>query len=474
MPVQYRDVILLSDKSPLVSIRVLYDIGSKDDPPGKEGLAALTARMKAEGGTRRYSYDQILGRLYPMAATFDSHCDKEGTVFSATVHRDKLAEFYDIFAEMLTEPRYDPADFERLREEQLNFVSKILRGNNDEALGKWTLQLALYPRHPYGHVDAGSVSGLKAISLADVKSFGRGTSPKQVGVAGGADEAFVQRLRKDLNVRRSFRAPEDLPRPYMPKDLELTIVEKDCIATAISIGFPLGLTRSDDDFYALALANSALGEHRTFNGRLMRNMRGKRGLNYGDYSYIENFIQDGESTFPIPNAPRQQQYFSIWIRPVPHDKAVFALRQAVRELDMFVKDGLSEEEFETTRRFLVNYSKLWIQTQSRRLGYEMDGSFYGRESLVAELDRRLPQLTRDQVNAVIRRHLQAKNLCVAVVTRDAAKLRDAVLSGEPSPLRYDTEGTPAEILHEDNLIEVYPLRINRERVRVVPADAMFE
>jgi len=468
-----RDVILLNDKSPLVSIRVLYDYGSKDDPPGKEGLSALTARMKAEGGTRRYSYDQILDRLYPMAATIDSHCDKEVTVFSATVHRDKLAEFYDIFAEMLTEPRYDPADFERLREEQLNFVSKILRGTNDEALGKWTLQLALYPKHPYGHVDAGSVGGLKAITLADVKQFGR-VSPKQIGVAGGADDAFVQRLREDLRVRPSFRAPRELPRPYMPKDMELTIVEKDCIATAISIGFPLGLTRADEDFYALALANSALGEHRTFNGRLMRNMRGKRGLNYGDYSYIEDFIQQGEGTFPMPNTPRQQQYFSIWIRPVPHDKAVFALRQAVRELDMFVKDGLSEEEFETTRRFLVNYSKLWIQTQSRRLGYELDGSFYGRESLVTELDRRLPQLTREQVNAAIRRHLQAKDLCVAVVTRDAEKLRDAVLSGQRSPLRYDTEGTPKEILDEDKLIEAYPLRINRDRVRVVPAEAMFE
>ena len=101
----------------------------------------------------------------------------------------------------------------------------------------------------------------------------------------------------------------------------MTIVEKPADATAISLGFPLDVTRRDDDFYALAVANSYLGEHRTFNGKLMQDLRGKRGLNYGDYSYIEDFIQEGMSTFPVPNNPRRQQDFSIWLRPVPHDKA---------------------------------------------------------------------------------------------------------------------------------------------------------
>ena len=95
-------------------------------------------------------------------------------------------------------------------------------------------------------------------------------------------------------------------------------VEKDCRSTAISIGFPIDVTRASPDFYALMIANSHLGEHRTFNGRLMIRMREVRGLNYGDYSYIEHFVQDGGSTFPLTNFTRSQQYFSIWIRPVQH------------------------------------------------------------------------------------------------------------------------------------------------------------
>src|SRR5262249_12480104 len=169
-------------------------------------------------------------------------------------------------------------------------------------------------------------------------------------------------------------APPALPVPAKPRGLEVTIVEKPADSTAISLGFPLDVTRRDDDFYALAVASSYLGEHRTFNGKLMQDLRGKRGLNYGDYSYVEDFVQDGPTTFPVPNNPRRQQYFSVWLRPVPDDKAVFALRAALWELDRLVKDGLSAEDFEATRSYLLNYSKLWVQTLSRRLGYAMDGA----------------------------------------------------------------------------------------------------
>src|SRR3989475_4691796 len=100
-------------------------------------------------------------------------------------------------------------------------------------------------------------------------------------------------------------------------------------------------------------------------------------LNYGDYSYIENFIQDGGSTFPLTNIPRRQQFFSIWIRPVPPVNALYALRQATRELKMLVDRGLSAQDFEATRKYLLNYSRLWAQDQSRRLGYQLDSEFYG-------------------------------------------------------------------------------------------------
>jgi zinc protease len=467
---------LPSASSPLVALRVIVRAGSQDDPPGKEGLAALTAALIAEGGTKDLPYDQILERFYPMAADLSAACRKEVTVFSGVVHRDNLAEYEKLISRMLTAPRFVTEDFERLRSEAVDYLSKTLRGGNDEELGKWTLQLMLYKGHPYGHVDQGTVQGLKAITLDDVKAFYKshyGRAAARLGVAGGADEAFVKAFRADLDALPDGGAEiPALPEARRPRGTEVTIVQKPADSTAISLGFPIGVTRRDDDFYALAVANSYLGEHRTFNGKLMQDLRAKRGLNYGDFSYIEDFIQEGQGVFPVPNNPRRQQYFSIWLRPVPHDKAPFALRAALWELDRLVKGGMSEADFEATRTFLLNYSKLWVQTLPRRLGYAMEGPSYGRDDLVVELARRLPKLTVADVNAAVRRHLDPRGLAVAVVTRDADGFKQALLSGKPTPLAYDTQGTPESILAEDKQIAAFPL--GDLRVTIVPVGEMFE
>ncbi|MDR3635247.1 MAG: insulinase family protein, partial [Isosphaeraceae bacterium] len=435
-----------------------------------------TAAMVAEGGTKELAYDEILKRFYPMAASLEGDCRKEATIFAGVVHRDNLAKYETLATSMIATPRFASEDFDRLRNEALDYVSKTLRGNNDEELGKWTLQVALYKDHPYGHVDRGTVAGLKSITLDDVKAFHRkhyARGALRLGVAGGAERAFLKRVETDLSsLPAEAPAPPVLPRPQPPHGLEITIVEKPADSTAISLGFPLDVTRRDDDFYALAVANSYLGEHRTFNGKLMQDLRGKRGLNYGDYSYIEDFIQEGMSTFPVPNNPRRQQCFSIWIRPVPHDKAGFALRGALWELDRLIENGMSDEDFEATRSFLLNYSKLWVQTLPRRLGYAMDGAFYGRKDLVTELADRLPKLTAKQVHEAVRRHLKSSGLKVAIVTKDAKSLRAVLESGKPTPLTYDTQGTPEDVLAEDKQIAAYPLK--DVTVKIVPVEAMFE
>ena len=323
----------------------------------------------------------------------------------------------------------------------------------------------------------GTERGLSAITLDDVRAFHAARYTRDnlvVGVSGGYPDGFLDRIEIDLAVGLPMsETPRGaLPAPRALDGRELLIVEKDAIATAVSIGFPLDVTRADSDFYPLMVANSYFGEHRTFNGRLMNQMRGLRGLNYGDYSYIENFIQDGGSTFPAPNTPRRQQFFSIWIRPVPHHNAAFALRQAVRELALLVEHGLSESDFEATREYLMNYSTLYVQTGSRRLGYALDSTFYGTGFFVDEIRDRLSAMAVEEVNAAITRHLQADNLAIAVVTREAEVFRDALLSDEPSSVTYNTE-VGADILAEDEAIKSYPLAINLDRVRIVPVDQMF-
>ena len=91
---------------------------------------------------------------------------------------------------------------------------------------------------------------------------------------------------------------------------------------------------------------------------------------------------------------------------------------------------------------------------------------------MTELAERLPKLTVGQVNAAIQKHLKTSGIKVAIVARDAAGLRDLLTSGNPTPLTYDTQGTPEDVLEEDKQIAVFPLK--NVTVRIVPVDQMFE
>ena len=470
-------IALPMPNSPLVTIRVGFRVGSVHDPESQKGLNAVTALMMGRGGSTTLSYEELTETLYPWSASLSAQFDKEMTVLIGEVHRDHLEPFIDILRDLIVTPGFDEADFSRNRDFLTNSVVSTLRGSDDEELGKETLNTLLYNGHPYGAPVNGTEEGLASIALDDVRAFHASHYTKAnviVGIAGGYPDDFGERVQREIvaQLPDGGSTATILPAVSSLDGREVLIVDKEAIATAISIGFPMNVTRADDDFYALMVANSYFGEHRTFNGLLMNKMRGQRGLNYGDYSYIENFIQDGGSRLPVSNIPRREQLFSIWIRPVPHHNAHFALRQAIRELEVLVTEGLTETEFEASREFLLNYSKLYVQTTSRRLGYHMDSSVYGTEYFIDEIQRRLPALTVTEVNEAIRRHLQFNDLAIAVVTSEAEVFRDRLVANEPSPPTYNAEVT-SEIEAEDLLITSYDLAINPERVQVVPVGQMF-
>jgi zinc protease len=472
------EVLLPLASSPLVTFRIQFRVGAIDDPAGKRGLTDLTASMLVEAGTARRPYEEVVERLYPMAADIHARVDMEVTTIVGEVHVDNLDAYYALLMEALLEPGFREEDLSRLRANQVNYLRKTLRGSNDEQFGKEVLGAALYAGHPYGSPVRGLASDVESITVADVRAhyqrhFTRGNVT--IGLAGGYPASLLERLRADL-ARLGAEAPArvELPQPRPIDRVGVVAVEKACNSTAISIGFPISVTRADADFYPLMIANSCLGEHRTFNGRLMIRMRQVRGLNYGDYSYIENFIQEGGSTFPLANIPRRQQFFSIWIRPVAHEHRHFAVRLALFELERLVRDGLDEADFEATRAFLVNYSRLWAQSQSRRLGYLMDSTFYGTDDFLETLPERLAAVTLEQVNAAIHRHLGYENLRIAVITQNADDFLSALAGNVPSPITYETDAMPADVLAEDALVAAYRLNVNRADSQVLEADDTFE
>ena len=472
-----RTVFLPSPSNPLVALRIVFQVGAVDDPRGKEGLALLTAEMLGKGGSKARTYAEVLDALYPLAAQIHVYGDKETIVLEGTVHRDNLQKFADLLAEQVLTPRFADDDFARNRLDAIDFVTKTLRGNADEDLGKQAMATVMFDAHPYGRPSQGTVAGLNAVTLEDAKKLYASHFARDrlvIGVAGGYPDGFAESFAKRFAVLPAKAPPlRKLPPAPVPRHNQVIVVEKDARANAISIGRPISITRSDPDFYPLTVARSYLGEHRTFNGVLMIRLREIRGLNYGDYAYVENFIQDGWTTFPLPNIQRRQQHFEIWLRPVPPHNSLFALRAALFELDKLIRDGIPPAGFEATRTFLANYSNLWAQDATRRLGYAIDAVITGKD-VVKELQARLPKMKKADVDRVVRKYLGVDGLTIAIVADKAKTVADTLASGAPTGISYDTAGTPPDVIAEDDLIKRFVVPIDKDNVHVVPVEQMFE
>lgn len=470
------NIIARYENSPLVSIRAVFQTGAASEPAGAAGTAWLTALQTASGGTRRQEYVEILEALFPTAVQITSGVDKEMTSFSFETHADNLETVYSIFRDMLTDPGWRADDFERLRADSLNYLTTGLRGQNDEELAKEVLVSAIHYGHPYSTPNCGVESDLKSLTLDHLKQFAAAYYTRDrltIALAGGFPDGFDRRVESDFAVLPAFGEPSPaVPQPNELLATSAVLVEKAARSVAISFGFPIEVRRGHPDFPALLLAASCLGQHRMSSGRLFTSMRQIRGLNYGDYAYIEHFPGGMFTLEPEPNLGRSSQIFEIWIRPVETAQAHFALRLALNELECLITGGLSQDEFERTRSFLTKYSRLLLATKQAELGYLVDSRYYGIPPYPDYLLNSLAGLTVDDVNAAIRRHLRCDRLIIAAVGEGMDAFADRLASDAPSPITYTSE-KPEAIFAEDAAVATRPLGIAAGRIRITPAGEVF-
>lgn len=469
--------LLMPSSSPLVNFRLLFMTGAASDPAGKEGVASLTAAMLAQGGTREMAYDKIVEAMYPMATSFNWQVDKEMTVFTGTTHVDNLDRYYSLIRDMLIDPGFREEDFKRLKTNAVNFLKVSLRQGNDEELGKEYLYNILYAGHPYAHHNMGRISSLEKLTLDDVRAFYRDNYTQAnlvVGLAGNYPADFPARVEKEFaKLPEGKRNEKRFALPKVSPGMRIEIIKRETRATAFSLGFPIAVNRAHKDWAALALVASYFGQHRSSVSHLYQRLREARGLNYGDYAYIEYFPRGMFQFTPDPNLARQQQIFQIWIRPVEPENALFTLRATLFEYDKLVREGMRKEDFEAIREFLVKYGNVLTSTQSSKLGYALDSRYYGQPDYNDYLREQLSKLKLEDVNRAIRQHLKTDRMRVVIVTNDAEGLRQAILKGDPSPIKYNSP-KPDDIVAEDKIIEKYKINVRPEQVVIVPVEKVFQ
>ncbi len=468
-------VIVQKNKSPFLAIKVLFKAGSTLDPKGKEGLANLAAQLVTEGGTKTRTFDEIQKALFPYAASIDNQVDKEMTTFTIRVHKDHAEKVLSLLLPGLLEPGLKPEDFTRVKSDVLNQLKQDLRNNNEEELGKERLQELVFSATPNAHPVLGTVAGLESIQIADIQKYQQSAWTQgalTIGVNGDVTDALVGQLK---NALASLPATDALKiaeavKPNKQDGITVDIIEKNTRATALSFGHPIEVNRSHPDFAALWLARAWLGEHRSSMSHLFDRIREIRGLNYGDYAYIEAFPMAGAQFFPPVNVARHNQLFEVWIRPVAPENAQMALRIAIFELDKLIKNGMTEQDFQSTRDYLMKNVFVMTATQNQQLGYALDAAWWGTGEFTKVMRDQLQKLTLSDVNKAIQNHLSSRNIQVVAITKDAQRLKDLLQKDAFSPIKYDGE-KPKEILDEDKVIG--DLKLNISKITITPVDSVF-
>lgn len=493
-----QDVIELKQpNSNKVVIKLMFRNGSISDPAGKEGLTRLTASLITSGGSSKYTYSQIQDLLYPMAAGYYASVDKEVTIFTMQCPTDFINDFYKIVSDVILSPSFAEQDFERVKSNQQNYVDQVIRASSDEDYSKKGLEDFLFRGTPYQHMIEGKSESIKSITIDDVKDHYKNYFTKvnlTIGIAGNYSDELLKTIKNDMQKLQGFSPILPKVTVKNPEGVNVEIISKEgAFGSAIFMGFPMDITRSSDEFAALMVANSYLGEHRKSYGVLYNKLRETRSMNYGDYSYIEWYDNGGRNMLPPPGVPRHTNYFSMWIRPVQIAKqlraqyselsgvttghAHFSIRMAMRELDKLVKDGMSKKDFEITRQFLKSYIKLYTQTPADQLGYLMDSKFYGRKDFLSEMDPLLARLTVEDVNKAIKKYWQVNNMYITIVTdaSEADALASGLMNNTESPMSYSNlvkSGQPKEILEEDDIVAKY--KLNVKSVKIIKSEDTFK
>ncbi|SEL78382.1 zinc protease [Colwellia chukchiensis] len=466
-----------SSNSPLIDVNFLFYTGAAADPVGKKGLAALTASMLTKGGSKTRSYQAIQQGLYPIAGQFSAQVDKEMISFTGRVHQDNAKSWYQLISEQLLNPGWREDDFKRLKKELIDSINADLKSSNDEELGKEVLYQQLYQGHAYQHYNHGAVADLNAITLADVKQFyaTQFTQAKlHLGITGAMPSDVKAQLLSDLaRLPRGDEKRLSIAKAPTLQGRHATIVEKSAQSTAVSFGFPIDTIRNHQDWPALWLVRSYFGEHRSSNSYLYQQIRQDRGMNYGDYAYIEYFPRGMFQTKPDANLGRSSQIFQVWLRPLrSNNDAHFATRAAVYELEQLIKNGMSEKDFQATRNYLINYAPQLVASQDKQLGYALDSAFYQTDEFVRYVRGQLAKLTLADVNRVIKDNLQTDNMHYVFVSGDGEDMKQRLLNEQISPLKYNAE-KPAALLATDKIIESYKLKLPSDNVKVLAVEEVF-
>lgn len=375
-----------------------------DFAAGEELLQRLAVRL-LDRGTRRRDRFALAEALERRGAQLSFHDDGLRCGFAGRVLREDLEEVLALAAEQLAEPLFDPEEFEKAKARQAAALRRAMESTGAQAGG--ALARRLYPPgHPnFRPEPEAELARLEATTVEDVRAFHEahfGARRAALALAGDLEPtAAAEAVRAHLG---GWSEPEAAPTfetaaaPEPPGRENVPIPERHNLD--VRIGHALALRRDSADYLALRLGTFILGGN--FSARLMASVRDEQGLTYGIGSALSGLTVE---------------YDGYWVTSVSlsGEHLERGIEATLAEIRRLVEDGITEEELAEKQTTLAGTFRVRLATTGGLASALLANAERGFE--VDYLDRfpaLVGALTREEVDAAIRRHLDPGALHVAV------------------------------------------------------------
>jgi zinc protease len=163
-------VLFLADrKAPIATVQVFYHVGSKDESPGRRGIAHMFEHMMFKG-TARVPPEEHARMLKEVGGIANAYTTEDLTVYHQTIPPSYVGFALELEADRMRNLRLVPATVDA--ERKVVIEEKQLRIDNSpigQALE--TFRATAFERHPYRWTAAGVLEDLQKLSVDDCRRF---------------------------------------------------------------------------------------------------------------------------------------------------------------------------------------------------------------------------------------------------------------------------------------------------------------
>jgi zinc protease len=353
--------VVTQKQLPIVSVQLVIQSGSANDPVGLPGVASAVADMLKEG-TKKKKGAVFAEAIEFLGANIGTSAGQE----TLRVSLSALSEHFDaglaLLAEAALTPSFDVKELEKLKKRTLDELK--LKKDKPAWLARREFQRALYGSHPYGQYDT-TEAAVKKLTQKDLLSYhGAHFAPNNAFMVVVGDVTAEQVQAKVTQLfgtwKKKAATEAKYPAPPARSAREIIVIDRPAsVQSQIIIG-NLALKRNDPGFIPLTVANQVLGGSAA--SRLFMDLREKRSLTYGAYSRLDETVDVG--SFRASAAVRT---------PVTGE----ALAGFFEHLDRIVKEPAPQAELEAAHRFLADSFPLQIETADRVAELLADVRVYG-------------------------------------------------------------------------------------------------